>query len=74
MLEVSKVNLDKLTKENFEGVDRKLKIFNLGTRILYNIIGFEKYLLLIRLLRAFGRYESQIHIIDKQYDTNNIKY
>ena len=74
MMKHSVVNLDKITKENLQGVDRKLKIFNRGTRFLYKIIGFEKYLLFIRLLRSFGRYESQIHIVDKQYDNNNIKY
>lgn len=74
MMKNSIVNLDKITKENLQGVDRKLKIFNRGTRFLYKIIGFERYLLFIRLLRSFGRYESQIHIIDERYDHNNIKY
>ncbi|TDX09276.1 glycosyltransferase [Flavobacterium sp. S87F.05.LMB.W.Kidney.N] len=74
MMKNSTVNLDKVTKENLQGVDRKLKIFNVATRALYKMIGFEKYLLFIRLLRSFGRYESQIHIIDKKYDSNNIKY
>lgn len=74
MMKHSVINLDKITKENLKGVDRKLKIFNVVTRFLYKIIGVEKYLLFIRLLRSFGRYESQIHIIDKKYDNNNIKY
>jgi predicted DNA-binding protein YlxM (UPF0122 family) len=74
MMKHSVINLDKITKENLKGVDRKLKIFNVVTRFLYKIIGFEKYLLFIRLLRSFGRYESQIHIVDNKYDNNNIKY
>lgn len=74
MMKHSVINLDKITKENLKGVDRKLKIFNVVTRFLYKIIGVEKYLLFIRLLRSFGRYESQIHIVDKKYDNNNIKY
>lgn len=74
MMKHSVINLDKITKENLKGVDRKLKIFNVVTRFLYKLIGVEKYLLFIRLLRSFGRYESQIHIVDKKYDNNNINY
>lgn len=74
MIKSSKINIDKVTKDNLEGVDRKLELFNKATRILYKLIGFEKYLLLIRLMRPFGRFESQIHLISSDFDKENIKY
>lgn len=74
MIKISDVNLDKVTKENLHGVEKKLIVFNRATRLLYKLIGFEKYMLFIKLLRSFGRYESQIHIINNQYDKNNIKF
>ena len=74
MIKISLSNFDKLTKDNFTGIECKLKLFNTMSRILYKLLGFERYLLFIRLLRSFGRYESQIHLIDKKYDNNNIRY
>lgn len=66
------VNLDKVTKSSLGGVSRKLCVFNSLTRILYKVLGYERYILLIRLMRPFSRYESQIHLLDKKYDTTNI--
>jgi hypothetical protein len=74
MLNHRMVNFDKMTKKNLHNVNSKLKVFNIVTRFFYRLIGFENYFLFIRLLRSFGRYESQIHILNKKYDTNNIKY
>lgn len=66
------VNLDKVTKHNLGGVESKLRSFNYLTRMLYKVLGYQRYMLLIRLLRPFARYESQIHLLDKKYDKNNI--
>lgn len=74
MTDTSIINIEKVNKSNLPGIDKKLKLFNVLSRLCYKVIGFEKYLLLIRLLRSFSRYESQIHIIDNCYDDSNIKY
>lgn len=74
MMNTSNINIDKATKDNLQGVGRKLKMFNVASRLLYRFIGFEKYLLLIRLMRSFGRFESQIHLISPEFDEENIKY
>jgi len=74
MIKQTNVNLDKATKENLGGVNSKLKIFNNITRIVYKLIGFERYILLIRLMRPFSRFESQIHLITSEFDEENIKY
>jgi hypothetical protein len=73
MIKLSKINIDKATKDNLQGVGRKLKFVNIATRFLYKLIGLEKYLLFIRLMRPFGRFESQIHLITSDFDEENIK-
>lgn len=66
------INLYKTTKHNLAGSLRKLRIFNGLTRFIFRIIGYERYMLLIRLLRPFSRYEAQIHLLYKKYDSTNI--
>jgi hypothetical protein len=73
MTKSSTINIDKATKDNLQGVGRKLKMFNAATRLLYKLVGFDKYLLLIRLMRPFSRFESQIHLITSDFDEENIK-
>ncbi|UTN04631.1 hypothetical protein L0669_01710 [Flavobacterium bizetiae] len=74
MMKSSIINIDKVNKDNLNGVGRKLRMFNTGTRLLYRLIGLEKYLLLIRLMRPFSRFESQIHLITTDFDEENINY
>ena len=72
MISKGSTNLNKLNKNNLSNLSSKLKLFNFFMQVLYNIIGFKKYFLLIRLLRPYGRYESQIHLLDKRFNQNNI--
>lgn len=72
MISKSAVNLDKATKINLKNVGLKLKLFNVASRISYKLLGFQKYMLLIKLLRSFARYESQIHLLNNKYDKKNI--
>lgn len=71
---LSKVNVytDKMTRKTAPGVSNKLVVFNRLTRFLFNFLGFERYMLLIRLFRPYSRFESQIHLVDKKYMSNNI--
>lgn len=72
MIIKGKSNLDKLNKNNVSNVTKKLKRFNLCTKILYKILGFEKYFLFIRLLHPFSRLEAQIHLLDDKYMDSNL--
>jgi len=72
MVRQTSVNIDKADKSNLKGVGAKLKVFNRLTRLMYRLIGFERYSLFIKLLRPYSRYESQIHLVDKRYDKDNI--
>jgi hypothetical protein len=74
MTKPSLLNIDKATKENLQGVGKKLKMVNSATRLLYKLVGFEKYLLFIRLMRSFSRFETQIHLVTSNYDDENIKF
>lgn len=41
-------------------------------KMLFSILGYERYFLLIRLLHPYSRLESQIHLLDDKYLDNNI--
>ena len=72
MIITTNLDIDKATKHNLQSVGRKLRFFNKITRFAYKIMGYQRYLLLIRLLRPFARYEAQIHLLDKEFDDKNI--
>lgn len=72
MLIKSSVNIDKVNKGNLKGIDSKLVWFNRIMKLCYKLIGLERYLLLIRLLRPYSRYESQIHLLNRRYEKDNI--
>ena len=60
--------LDKSNKNNLSGIEGKLAKFNKGMRCLMRIIGFQNYVLLLRLMRPYSRAESQLHLIDPSKD------
>lgn len=64
--------IDKLNKNNLSSIDKKLTIVNWFTRMIFKLLGYRNYILFIRLLRSYSRFESQIHLIDKKYSSNNI--
>lgn len=50
----------------------KLKYFNLIMRFVYKFLGYNRYVALLRLMKYFSKYESQIFLLDNKYLTNNI--
>jgi hypothetical protein len=58
--------LDKSTKNNMAGLERKLAMVNRVMRGVKWVIGFRRYLLLLRLMRPYSRAESQLHLIDSR--------
>lgn len=72
MIASGMVNLDKTTKNNLARAKEKLRTFNKLSRATYRFLGYNRYMLLVRLLRPFARYETQIHLLDKKYDRTNI--
>jgi hypothetical protein len=49
----------------------ELQIFNYLMKIVYRILGIQKYIYILQLFSRY-RFESQIHLIDKKYNANNI--
>jgi len=72
MIRKNAINIDKVGKSNLKGMGSKLLLFNRLTRMVYRLLGFERYSLFVRLLRPYSRYESQIHLLDRRYDKENI--
>lgn len=62
---------EKLTRFNVDGVNKKLRLFNFIMKILYNLLGYKKYVLLLKLFKLFSRYENQVHLISSK---DNVLY
>lgn len=56
-------------KEEVRSSGKKIKIVNYFFRIVFFVLGFEKYISLLKLLKAYGQFENQVHLIDKK---NNV--
>ncbi|PYF75458.1 hypothetical protein [Pedobacter nutrimenti] len=72
MTKETPINIERTTKFTLQGFESKLMLFNRLMRLIYRLLGFERYLLLIRVFKPFSRYESQIHLLSKDYDKENI--
>lgn len=46
--------------------------FNKVMRLVYNLLGYRRYVALLRLLKYFSKFESQIFLIDSKYNGNSI--
>ena len=57
---------------NSSQVSNKLKSFNILMRYVFKLMGYHRYLMLLRLMKHFSRYESQIFLLDDKYMNNNL--
>lgn len=62
----------KTNKSNLPNIKNKLKVINGLSRLLCKVIGINRYLLLIKLMRPYSYIESQIHLLNSKYDNSNI--
>lgn len=51
---------------------KKLRYFNGVMSLVYKIVGYNRYIALLRLLKHFSKYEAQVFLIDKKYSGSNI--
>ncbi len=51
---------------------KQLYYLNMLSRIVLKIIGVSRYMQLMKLMRYYSRFESQIHLVDKNYLKNNL--
>ena len=49
-----------------------LMYFNKLMRLVFNLIGYRRYLMCLRLMKQFSRYESQIFLLDDRFINSNI--
>ena len=64
----SEAQFDKANKNNLTGMDRKLSAFSWAMRGVKKLIGVERYILLLRLMRPYSRAEAQLHFLDRRFD------
>lgn len=46
----------------------KLKVLNSIMRMLYRILGVNRYISFLKLLKGYGQFENQLHLIDSKYN------
>lgn len=70
---IKAISYNKNTAITEEGdYSSKLARFNTIMRFVYKILGCHRYVALLRLLKYFSKFESQIFLIDKKYNGNSI--
>ena len=56
------------------GLGMKLSILQTIFNLLLKIIGYRRYLYFLRFLKLFSRYESQIYLIDRKFNKDNLPF
>ena len=72
LLDKSSVMVDKISRYNVPNISRKLFVVNIIMLILKKVLGMNRFLLLIRLFRAYSRYETYIFMYDWKYKKSNL--
>ncbi|MFK1906654.1 hypothetical protein ACIXMS_11755 [Bacteroides fragilis] len=72
LLDKSSVMVDKISRYNVPNISRKLFGVNIIMLILKKVLGMNRFLLLIRLFRAYSRYETYIFMYDWKYKKSNL--
>jgi hypothetical protein len=65
-------SVENVSIKSINALGRKLKILNFISRVILRIIGYKNYVLFLRSLPLFSRYESHIHLLEKKYDSDNL--
>ncbi len=61
-----------VSESKIGGSVKSLIIFNKTMKIVSKLLGYQRYLMLLRLMKHFSRYASQIFLLDNKYIKNNI--
>lgn len=72
IIKAQRCDMSKVSKFDFPNFKKKLKIINKCSRLVYKIIGVNRYFLMVRLFRSYSAYETHIHLLYSKYDVNNI--
>lgn len=64
--------VDKLNRFNTPNITGKIRFINSFFKFAYKVLGYQKYFMLIKLLREYSKVENHVHLIDKSYLDNNI--
>jgi len=65
-------NVDKMNERNFEGLDKKIRLLNTVMKTLKKMLGFDKYVLLLKFSQRYFRPENQVFLIDELKDVKFI--
>lgn len=72
ILRASTIDVRKEIQSGSSSIPLKISILNTFFSVALRVIGINRYLLLLRFMRRFSQYESQIFIVDKKYKRCNM--
>lgn len=58
---------DNLSIKNTDNIERKTIVVNKLLKIVFKLIGFDKFFMLIRVFRLYSMVENHVYLIDKEY-------
>ncbi len=50
------------------GSSNKMRIINKFMRFVYRVLGVKRYITILKLLKGYGQFENQLHLIDHKYN------
>lgn len=72
MISLETLLVDKRNRFNTPNLGRRLRCINTLSKIIYRIIGYNRYFMIIKLLKSYSRVENQVHLIDQTYSQKNV--
>lgn len=67
LIEYGSVNFDKITKGDLNNFSFKLRVANRVFFWIFRLIGFQNYVLILKLFKYFSRYEAHHHLVDRKF-------
>lgn len=72
LLDKSSTVVDKVSRYNISNMSRKLHFVNVIMLMLKKVLGVNRFLLLVRLFRAYSRYETFVFMYNWKYKKSNL--
>lgn len=65
-------SIAKSNRFNTPNIGGKVKLINILLRFIYKVIGYQRYFMLVKLMREYSKVENHVHLIQDTYLTNNV--
>jgi len=66
------IKIEKITRYSINNIGKKLNFINKIFHLIFKLVGLKKFILFIKVLKLYSRFENQIYLINKKYIKNNL--